>query len=430
MKALRSIVSILTGLMLVAGLLAIQPAAPAVAQTGEGNQLYVAKWSEPVTLTNVTGRPSVVFDGTYYHLWYNTSSTALYHTASTNPAEFTEGTLTTFPEDNTPIEVASPAVFMEGNTFYMVVYGATDQVFNWYSSPDGNNWTNKGLAFNAAGMDDLGKIDAPFVFKDGGTYRLYFQKKSVDGSKYRIHAAVTENLETPFTLVKTDPVLTEGETGWDDYRIMHPWVVKSGDQYFMWYVGYSKTDTTQKLGLATSVDGTNWTKSPANPIIATRAAEPVVIFVDGTWHLWYLGPTPANNIIYISATGPFEFQDIQAAINAAGEGGTIQVAPGTYTEMTVPGGIVIEKPHLNILLKDGTVIENNSPCFVVNADYTRIRAESKLGAQCIPTLDSNGIDVKAGVIDLIIEGIDFAGTSGTDGIHFAGDITDLIIADN
>ena len=88
------------------------------------------------------------------------------------------------------------------------------------------------------------------------------------------------------------------------------------------------------------------------------------------------------------------------------------------------------RAQFDILLKDGTVIENNSPCFVVNADYTRIRAESKLGAQCIPTLDSNGIDVKAGVIDLIIEGIDFAGTSGTDGIHFAGDITDLIIADN
>jgi hypothetical protein len=99
-------------------------------------------------------------------------------------------------------------------------------------------------------------------------------------------------------------------------------------------------------------------------------------------------------------------------------------------EYHIPGGIVIDEPNLTILIKDGTVIENESPCFTVNASFTTIKAESIGGAQCIPTGDDNGIDVAAGLMNIIIEGLEFVGTTGTDGIHFAGAITDVVIVDN
>jgi len=99
--------------------------------------------------------------------------------------------------------------------------------------------------------------------------------------------------------------------------------------------------------------------------------------------------------------------------------------------IAVAGGIQIV-PGVTLLLKDGTVIENNSPCIVINADNTKITTESLGGATCVPTSGSNGIDVADGLTNIIIEGleIDGSGQDTGDGIHFAGAITDVILRDN
>jgi len=100
--------------------------------------------------------------------------------------------------------------------------------------------------------------------------------------------------------------------------------------------------------------------------------------------------------------------------------------------VNVPGGIQINVPGITILLADGTVIQNDSPCFVINADNTKITTASLGGAKCVPTDGSNGIDVEDGLTDIIIEGIeiDGSGQDTGDGIHFAGGITDVILRDN
>jgi parallel beta-helix repeat protein len=112
-------------------------------------------------------------------------------------------------------------------------------------------------------------------------------------------------------------------------------------------------------------------------------------------------------------------------INAAGQ----IVLSGN---VSIDGGIVVNEPGLTFLLTDGTIIENNSPCFTVNADNTKITTESIGGATCVPTNDSNGIDVAGGLTDIIIEGIEIDGSDQDtgDGIHFAGGITDVILRDN
>ncbi|MCB2213860.1 right-handed parallel beta-helix repeat-containing protein [bacterium] len=102
--------------------------------------------------------------------------------------------------------------------------------------------------------------------------------------------------------------------------------------------------------------------------------------------------------------------------------------------VNVPGGIVINEPGLTFLLADDTVIQNDSPCFVINADNTRITTESPLGAVCLPTDGSNAIDVDGGLTNIIIEGLEIDGATGpgggTDGILLGGIVTDLVIRDN
>lgn len=100
--------------------------------------------------------------------------------------------------------------------------------------------------------------------------------------------------------------------------------------------------------------------------------------------------------------------------------------------INVSGGIKIDQPNTTILLKNGTVIQNNSPCFIVNADNTTIKAESPGGAKCVPTDSAHGIDITGDRSGIRIINMEIDGSAQTtgDGIHFGGKITDFQIVDN
>lgn len=120
--------------------------------------------------------------------------------------------------------------------------------------------------------------------------------------------------------------------------------------------------------------------------------------------------------------------DLQAAIDAAPDGMIIYV-PGPFI-YSQAGGYDLDNDRVTIILGDGVVIQNESPCFNVGASYTRILAEP--GAKCIPTNGANGIDVAAGVTGVTVEGLEITkGETATgDGIAFAGAVTDIVLVDN
>lgn len=262
------------------------------------------------SLANVSGRPTVLKDGTLYHLWYGPTDTTLYHSTSTNPAEFPAGEEVTF-STTAPLEVSSTAIFKEGETFYMVAYnGTNNKAFALYSSTDGTAWTFVGQIFDATTplMDDLGKIDAPFVFNDDGTFKLYFQKKSALGDRYDIYLASSTTVDGSYTLNATNPVLSPTEGAWDGSYVMHPWVVKDGATYYMWYSAYISTSPQIKIGLATSTDGVNWVKNETNPMIGPSTSKPTVINDDGTWRIWYF----TGGIKYQTALSPLDLRQTLA----------------------------------------------------------------------------------------------------------------------
>jgi uncharacterized repeat protein (TIGR01451 family) len=91
-----------------------------------------------------------------------------------------------------------------------------------------------------------------------------------------------------------NPVLATGASGsWDDEAAWGPVVLKEGNSYKMWYTG-SDGANPSKIGLATSTDGINWTKSSANPVLSPDASwdesgvrAGAVIFDDGLYKMWY-----------------------------------------------------------------------------------------------------------------------------------------------
>lgn len=231
-------------------------------------------------------------------------------------------------------------------------------------------------------------------------------------------------------------------------------VVISGNQF----IGENPTDpTTIGIYLSGDIEGTEITGNSIEGVLtgmqlkkgSKNAVEPSGTVIEynkitntGTALLWEgTGELDASPNWWGSMGGPVDEQlagdigfkpwcgDEDCSFFVPDENNVI-VLDGTYN---IPGGIVINQPGLTFLLKDGTVIENNSPCFLVNADNTTIKAESNLGATCIATNGSSGIEVADGVSGVTIQGLEITDDDampGKDGIEFQGEITNLQIVDN
>jgi predicted GH43/DUF377 family glycosyl hydrolase len=84
---------------------------------------------------------------------------------------------------------------------------------------------------------------------------------------------------------------------WEQDRVTACQVVKQGDWFVMFYIGFADRDHAQ-IGLARSKDGiTGWQRHSANPIIrpgkgqwdADAVYKPYAIFDGRRWMLWYNG---------------------------------------------------------------------------------------------------------------------------------------------
>ena len=105
-----------------------------------------------------------------------------------------------------------------------------------------------------------------------------------------------------------NPVLNPGPSGsWDDSGVSTSSVLFVGNEYKMWYMGKGG------VGYASSPDGIVWTKSQANPVLLPgiasawdggRIAHVSVLFVNGTYQMWYNGVDGLNDNRIGYATSP------------------------------------------------------------------------------------------------------------------------------
>lgn len=119
---------------------------------------------------------------------------------------------------------------------------------------------------------------------------------------------------TAFTKCPLNPVLKVGNNTWDNFEVEGPTIIKlANGTYNMWYEGEDTTYYPDRMGLATSVDGINWTKNPV-PVINGAAntwehygvAEPAIIIDGATYKMWYSsGSPPPNTVVSLGyATSP------------------------------------------------------------------------------------------------------------------------------
>ncbi len=103
-----------------------------------------------------------------------------------------------------------------------------------------------------------------------------------------------------------NPVLTRGEPGeWDDQFVYGAAVTHDGEQFRMWYSGGD--GSYERVGYATSPDGTVWTKYAGNPVMDVgpagswndRIVRPGTVIIDGDiFKMWFFGGTSTVQIGY------------------------------------------------------------------------------------------------------------------------------------
>ncbi|MBI3115509.1 MAG: hypothetical protein HYZ09_03410 [Candidatus Kerfeldbacteria bacterium] len=129
--------------------------------------------------------------------------------------------------------------------------------------------------------------DHTWVEKDG-VWHLFFQD-TVAGNHRIEHHTTTDFLNfTTSDAWKYALAPTAGK--FDSYGIWAPYIVKSGNTYYMFYAGVtgagSDPNAKQRIGVATSTDLYTWTKLPDPRVCSSPAGDGCVYECNQTWTTW------------------------------------------------------------------------------------------------------------------------------------------------
>jgi predicted GH43/DUF377 family glycosyl hydrolase len=158
-------------------------------------------------------------------------------------------------------------------------------------NPPSDKLLGTGSTYDATHLQD------PSVFKHpSGVYNMYYGSFGGGSYPYSISRATSTGPFSGWSKYASNPVLSRGTSGaWDDDRLSSPCVIFEQGLYKMWFSGYD--GSVWKIGYATSTDGNSWTKYGSNPVVsgssgkwdANGVNDPWVLKVGNTYHMWYVG---------------------------------------------------------------------------------------------------------------------------------------------
>jgi predicted GH43/DUF377 family glycosyl hydrolase len=222
------------------------------------------------------GFPSVLKLNDTYHMWYGGIATGaaglqighatstdgmVWETDSQNPV-LPKGEAGSWDEQRVYI----PTVVHDGSVFHMWYVGAGSEgteYAGYATSEDGTNWTKSEVqpTFMLDGKPFEKRMSVHGVIYDGEKFKMWSHTSSL----YEIyHATSSDGLV--WNISPETVELYRGDPGeWDYPRMQISSAAMKGDTIHLCYSGGDFYDW--RIGYATSTDGINWTKDEINPVL-------------------------------------------------------------------------------------------------------------------------------------------------------------------
>jgi hypothetical protein len=305
--------------------------------------------------------PSIIFDGSTYHMWYDDGGGIRYTTSSDGITWGTGTAVTGLMTGRHPVVVNIGSQYRIWYWNSSVTYGIN--AMRTAVSTDAITWTSDTVITQAGitvitnsypdwNTGSYGPCEVFYNASGSGSIVTPVDASTVWQNKYVMYYdGTTGGLEDIGLAVSNDgvnwagynngaaPVLFHGGgSTWDSNYATMCTVQKIGSAYHMWYSGGNVT-SHEGIGYAQSLDGITWTKYGSNPIMhitdsvpwrTVRTYTPRVLYDAASFSgageakqlkMWWSGENSLGNI-------------------AIGYSGVITASPTTTTSATAIGGLV------------------------------------------------------------------------------------------
>lgn len=117
--------------------------------------------------------------------------------------------------------------------------------------------------------NDQRYLATPYVIRLNLTYNMWYSGKSAATPNINriLYATSTDGIKWSKW---PDPVLSPASDpkAWDANGVYSPSVFWNGQIFGLWYTGINQTAAVPRIGFATAPDGATWTRSSSNPILS------------------------------------------------------------------------------------------------------------------------------------------------------------------
>lgn len=173
-------------------------------------------------------------------------------------------------------DVATSFVVFNGSYYNMWYTSYSDTGSNvsgigFAYSPNGVGWTrypSPVLLRSAEGWDS-GRVFEPDVIWNGSKYLMYYSATNATSISSSIGLATSAD-GVHWQKYSGNPILKPGPIAYDQSWVKYASVIFDGTSYKMWYSGRSSSTTglyPRVIGFANSSDGIHWEKYSGNPVL-------------------------------------------------------------------------------------------------------------------------------------------------------------------
>lgn len=200
------------------------------------------------------------------------------------------------PGDWDGVDALNPSVVRRGDLYYNFYSGYDGRCWRTglATSPDGIAWAKQGVVLspNASTWEGNSIAANGSALEVNGEFFYWYQA----GVPPRIGLARSRNGRNWHKL--PEPVLKTGPRGsWDEKGVADPYVIRVRGNFYLYYLGQDRA-RRQRLGVAVSADGVEWSKLRSNPILELGGegafdeiglGEPAVWISNGRYWMLYTG---------------------------------------------------------------------------------------------------------------------------------------------